>query len=181
PCERLTVLQEGRLTATIESSGGKSLLVETLEAPDVLAPAILFSPEAVMPVTLTANTDGWTTSIGRDRFEQLGRRFPSIYLHLLQDIGEKFSFVTTKMRLLHFTTLRQKISGYLLEREKFADGNVIELPYSRERLAELFGVARPSLSRVLGAMAQEGLLTLAGQRIEINDRDAIARIAEEDE
>jgi len=181
PCDRLTVLERGRLAASIQSPSGKNLLVETLEAPEVLAPAVLFAPEAVVPVTLTAITDGAILSIERERLEQLGRRFPSIYVHLLGHVGEKFTFITTRMRLLHFASLRQKIAGYLLEREKQAVGGIITLPYSRERLAELFGVARPSLSRVLGELANEGILSLAGQQVEIKDRNELLRLVEPDD
>lgn len=181
PCDRLTVIIKGTLSATMESPSGKSLLVETLQPPDMIAPALLFAPEPVIPVTLTALTDGRAVSIARGQVEAIGRNFPSIYIRLLEHVGEKFAFLTTKMRLLHFATLRQKIAGYLLERKRQSTGTRIDIPYTRERLAELFGVARPSLSRVLGEMAREGIVSLAGSTIQIADLPALERTARSEE
>jgi len=173
PAERLTVISKGNMTATIETSSGKSLLVETLSAPDILAPAVIFSSEPVLPVTLTATSDGVLISITREHLEQLGRRFPAIYLRLLHEVGEKFNFITMKMRLLHFATLRQKIAGYLLGRIRSGMPPVVELPYTRERLAELFGVARPSLSRALGEFVHEGVLEVSGHTVTVRDMDRL--------
>ena len=53
------------------------------------------------------------------------------------------------------------------------------MPYSRERLAELFGVTRPSLSRVLGEMANEGIVALAGRRVAVKDRGALVRTVDQ--
>jgi CRP-like cAMP-binding protein len=184
--DRLTVIAEGRLTATIDSPGGQSLLVETLSAPDIIAPAMLFSADPVVPVTLTAQTDGRLISLEKEAFTTIARAFPVVYERLLSTVSEKFAFIATKMRLLHFATLREKIAGYVLERlqeerrpavESPGTSTFIELPYNRDRLAELFGVARPSLSRALGAMVDDGLLVVAGKRINVIDRSGLELIA----
>jgi CRP-like cAMP-binding protein len=52
------------------------------------------------------------------------------------------------------------------------------LPMSKERLAETFGVTRPSLSRELGAMARDGLIAVEGRRIRILDREGLAALIE---
>jgi CRP-like cAMP-binding protein len=181
PVTGLVVILDGRVAASIESPDGKALLVETLEAPDLLAPALVFTPEPVMPVTLTAITAGCVVTIDRDDLEHIGEEFPSFYVELLRDVGEKFNFLTTKIRLLQFATLRQKVAGYLLERARITAGTTVVLPYGRERLAELFGVARPSLSRTLGAMVEEGLLTVSRNLVEIRDRAALLRTAQDAE
>lgn len=179
PYDSLCLLTEGRLVATIEMESGRSLMVETLAAPDVLAVAVFFAPEPVIPVTLTAVSAGSYIEIERDDLDRLGMEFPAIFRRLLVICAEKFEFITTKMRLLHFATIRQKVASYLLERYRFAKSDGITLPYTRERLAELFGVARPSLSRVLGEMANEGLIAASGRRVTVLQAEALKEAGRE--
>jgi len=183
---QLTIIVEGRLTATIESPGGQTLLVETLSPFDIIAPAMLFGSRPVLPVTLTAATDTRLVSIETEAFRSIAERFPAVYERFLAVVSEKFEFLTTKMRLLHFATLREKIAGYVLERMRdqnavtsrtVASARTVELPYGRDRLAELFGVARPSLSRALGGMVNDGLLVVSGKKIEVLRPDRLKSIA----
>ena len=75
--------------------------------------------------------------------------------------------------------LRRALAQIPASQSRFEPGNVIQMPYSRERLAELFGVARPSLSRVLGEMASEGIVALAGRRVAVKDRGALVRTVDQ--
>lgn len=185
PITHLTVVMAGKLSATIVSPSGHTLLVETLGPSDVIAPAMLFSPQPVMPVTLTAITEARLVSLEMQAFGGIARHYPVVYERLLNLIGEKFQFVTTKMRLLHFATLREKVAGYIVERLREAwatssggaTANEVDLPYGRDRLAELFGVARPSLSRALGGMVDEGVIIVSGRRVEVLKPRELAMIA----
>ena len=40
------------------------------------------------------------------------------------------------------------------------DKDMVELPLTQNDLAEQFGVARPSLARALGEMAEEGMISV---------------------
>lgn len=43
----------------------------------------------------------------------------------------------------------------------------------REEMADYMGVARPSLSRELGAMQNEGIIALHGRAIEVVDQERL--------
>lgn len=178
PYDALALLVAGRLTATIEDLSGRSLLIETLEAPEILAAPVLFAPTPRIPVTLVTPSTATVFAIKRTDLDRLAVRFPSIYRRLLADAGEKFVFISTKLRLVQFATLRRKIAGYLLSLIREQHGSTalrepdvareVELPYTRERLAELFGVARPSLSRTLGELVREGAIRVEGSRVGVS-------------
>jgi CRP-like cAMP-binding protein len=151
--------------------------VETLNAPDTLAGPVFFDDRPTIPVTLTAVDDSDVVEMERREVETLADAYPSIYRLLLHDAGGRISFLSAKLRLASFTTLRQKISGYLLMQPSRIDGGaeMVRLYYDREALASLFGVARPSLSRALGEMVSEGHIVVKGRRVWILSREALRR------
>ena len=175
----LSLLLAFRLDATPDDFSGKRLLVETILAPETLAAPLLFTDEPEIPVTLTATDDSRVMEIPRATLFAIADRFPVIYRRLLQDAGSRISFLSAKLRLSSFSTLTQKIAGYLLSLVPAGrSGPVsVNLPYGREDLASLFGVARPSLSRALGSMVREGLISLHGKKIEIRSVAGLAGCA----
>jgi CRP-like cAMP-binding protein len=48
----------------------------------------------------------------------------------------------------------------------------LQLDYTRETWASYFSVARPSLSRELSAMQQEGIIKVTGRNVQVTDREA---------
>jgi CRP-like cAMP-binding protein len=173
----LSVIYDGSLAATMESANGKSLMVETLGPGEVLAPAVLLAAEPRLPVTLTAVRSGGLVVVPLGAVLDLAEQYPAVYRTLLELASAKFEFLTTKMRLLHFASLRQKIAGFLLEladrQGSHSPAAEVRLPYTRERLAELFGVARPSLSRALGELADENVIRAVREHVVIRDIDAL--------
>ena len=70
-------------------------------------------------------------------------------------------------------SMRQKIAKMLLIRAK---NSAEPLTMSRERMAEYLNVARPSLSRELIRMKEDGLIELENKSIYIADREALKKL-----
>ncbi len=66
-------------------------------------------------------------------------------------------------------SIRKKIANYLLEEYKNQGSTTLNIPLTRKRMAELLNIPRPSLSRELGAMKDEGIIQLDKNIIEIVD------------
>ncbi len=86
---------------------------------------------------------------------------------MLSILAQKAYYLNQKLNILSSNTLRQKISKLLL-RNSSKDGNVI-LKMNREELADFLNVARPSLSRELMKMQEDGLIKIDKNKIKIID------------
>ena len=64
--------------------------------------------------------------------------------------------------------IREKIACFLVEQQD-KEGR-INGSFSREEMADYLNVARPSLSRELGKMQQEGIISLERRQIQIKDQ-----------
>ena len=95
-------------------------------------------------------------------------------------MGNRVVFLADKIRYLSMKSLRQKISGYILELSKKQKSEKIRFDYSLDKLSELFSVARPSLSRELSRMVEEGLIRREGRSLVLTGRDLLIRTVSED-
>ena len=89
--------------------------------------------------------------------------------NLLREFACKARFLNHKVRILAQKRLRDKIKVYLQMQKSGGEGE-IELPFRRNDLAEFLCVDRSALSRELGRMQQEGILSFEGKYIRIHDR-----------
>jgi len=174
PYRSLHVVLQGAVTAEMEDQHGRVLKVETIAAPSLLASGILFAPEARLPVTLRAATRVRLFVLSKVGLLSGCRRQPCLLEGLLQDMGGRISFLAEKLRMTQFTSIRQKLASYLLERAG-PDGR-LSLRLGRQALAEIFGVARPSLSRVFGELSRRGWIREQGRGSLLLDRAALAQV-----
>ena len=91
--------------------------------------------------------------------------------NMLEIQSEKNFSMTRKLHLLSGTTLRERISLWLLEQAGEID--VVNLTMNREELADYLGTTRPSLSRELMKMQQEKLIEADRSKIRIIDRETL--------
>lgn len=85
-------------------------------------------------------------------------------------LSKKCLALSKKNQITSQASLRQKIGKYLLENEK--DGKV-KLSMKREDLADYLSTTRPSLSRELSKMDDEGIIKVSGNVIEILNKNGI--------
>ena len=169
----LPFLVEGRAVAEINSEDGHRMLVERFRAPEILASSILFSPRQLLPVTVRSEGYCIMASITKGELLHYCRKDQAVLTGLLNDMGHRTAFLAARLRLSEFASLRQRIAVFLLEEASQQQRLSVHLSQSREELADLFGVARPSLSRELGAMSREGLISCHESAIDVLDVEGL--------
>ena len=71
------------------------------------------------------------------------------------------------------STLRQKIAKYLITNE---ENGLVKTNLSREEWADILATTRPSLSRELSKMTDDGLIEIKNKTIKILNKSAFADI-----
>ena len=85
-----------------------------------------------------------------------------------------------KISMVTPTSLKERIANWLLDCLEGSDGDddTVYLKMGREELADFLGVARPSLSRALMRLKEEGLIDVEKNRITVLDRYALEELAD---
>lgn len=164
----LHILLEGSVQAVMDHENGKSVLIESIEAPDPIAPAILFAPRQVLPVTVLAESDCRILVLSLETILDLCQKNRRFLINFLTEIGGKLSLFAEKFKLLEFSSLRRRIAVFLSDR---LEQGSYTLPFPKEKLAEYLSVARPSLSRELSEMVNEGILKIDGRTITVLNQE----------
>ena len=91
--------------------------------------------------------------------------------NMLEILSQKEWQTTKKLSIVSSTSLKTRLSRWLLM-EADASGRVA-LSMNREELADFLGVARPSLSRALARLKEDGVIELHKKEIRIKNRERI--------
>lgn len=154
PCRALMVLVEGQAEARMMGEGGREVLVDHLKAPMILAPAFLFAMPNILPVEVNAITDCAVWHINREAFFELMQHEPTVLRTFLEELSAKGRFLSGKMRSFAVKGLKNRVIEYLEENGSIT--SVVDV-------AQQLGATRPSLSRVLSDMLDEGLVVKDGK------------------
>ncbi|MBU5307457.1 Crp/Fnr family transcriptional regulator [Clostridioides mangenotii] len=98
-----------------------------------------------------------------------------ITYNMLEILSEKAYHLNQKVLILGSFSLRQKLSNFLLQKSR--DSGTIQLGFNREELADYIGTTRPSLSRELMNMENDGLIRVEKDVIVIIDMERLAEIS----
>lgn len=169
----LLLVLEGDISAEIQDLSGKTIKIETLSAGAVIASGVLFAADNTLPVSLNAHSTVKLLAVPKKAVISLCHRHQKFLENLLSDTGDKIIFLAEKIRLLKFASLEEKLAGYLLHQSIKQKNDRVSLIYNLKQLADLFGVARPSLSRVFSQLYAQGILLRDRKFIKILDKDKL--------
>ena len=148
-CRGLHVLVEGTVRCTMGSSEGKSITVEVLKAPALLAPAFIFATNNHFPVSVWAEEDCKVVFIGREQLMRFMSKNTLFMQNFMKVISNRCAYLSSRLNDFAVTGLKQRILNYIDKNGTL--GN-------QSDAAHHLGVARPSLSRALGELERDGLL-----------------------
>ena len=165
----LMIIVKGSVVGEMMDFEGNIIRVEKLRAPETVATAFLFGESGKLPVTITATEESKFLLIKKNDLLELFRKNPVVLKNFLSIISDRAQFMSRRIKLLSLTTIKGKISTYLLDLVKKNRSLDLILPHSQQELAEIFGVSRPSVGRTFREMHENGCIEAKGKQVKILD------------
>lgn len=163
----LLIIIEGEIVGEMNDFSGKTVVIETINAPNLIAPAILYCQQNKIPVNVVAKTYVRVLPISREDLSHILQSNIKVLNNFLRLISERSKFLSDKVRLLRFGTIKSKFSGYLLDLYSRKQSLNFTIEHSQQELADMFGVSRPALAKTIGQMIDEGLIWSSNKEYKI--------------
>lgn len=176
-CNRLMILVEGSVKGEMTGPSGKSLKIEDMEAPTVLAPAFIFGRRNFFPVNIVSTSDVAFMIIPVPELLRLFHLDDRVLQNFLSMISSRAQFLSEKLRFHSFKALKSKVAFYLMN--EAAGKHRFKLKHSQNEMAELFGVARPSVGRAFLQLQEENIVDIRYKQVEIIDFKRLANACNE--
>lgn len=165
----LMIVLEGSVKGEMVDFSGKIIKIDDIKAPGALASAFIFGKQNKFPVNVMANEKTTLLYIPKYDFIKMLQTDIRILQNFLNVVSGQTQMLAGKLKFFSFKTIKGKIAQYILGLAG-PDKDQITLPLTQNNLAEQFGVARPSLARVLSEMTDEGIISVERKVIQILDR-----------
>ncbi|MFA5444153.1 MAG: Crp/Fnr family transcriptional regulator [Bacteroidales bacterium] len=160
----LIIVEKGTLRAEMTNREGVKAVIEDISAPRAVAPSFLFSSKNRLPVTLTALMESTVISIPKNVLLWLMKKDARILENMLNSISDRCHFLSERVRLLQFGTIKSKLRSYFMEQKHNSGSGTFTIPHTQQELADTFGVTRPALARAIKQMEQAGTIVRKGIR-----------------
>ncbi len=173
PCSHVGIILEGAVEIQKVMASGRATTIDRLEAGQIFGEALVFSPARSYPATITALRRTVVMYVSGDEIIRLCREDAAFLRRFLGLLSGKILMLNRRVRDLSYASIRQKVAARILEQAGADDAREIRLGVTRREMAEELGVPRPSLSRELARMRDDGLIDFAGDRIRIIDPEGL--------
>jgi len=174
--ESLGIVMEGMLDIRNNLESGKCFNILYLNPGETFGGPLLFSDTPSSGFEISAKTRCTVLYIHRNELLRLIRNEDRATINLLRIFSHTVLMLNKKIELFSDSSIRKKIAFVLLYHSESKNTPTIELPLSKQSWAEHLNVSRPSLSRELSSMEEEGMIRISGRRITITDRDRLEQI-----
>lgn len=155
-CRSLLLLCEGNARSQMVNSEGKQLTVGNLSAPLLLAPAFVFCSENRFPANIEAMNNCEILAMDKDAFIHFLGEQPKVMTNFLALVSDRVLMLSKKLKEFALQSLRSRLLDYLRLHHTMP---------SQTEMANILGVARPSLARVLSELTAEGRISISGREV----------------
>jgi CRP/FNR family transcriptional regulator, nitrogen oxide reductase regulator len=180
--DRFFLLLHGHLRVEKTTPQGQQSVVRYVSAGELFGVAQAMSL-AHYPATAVAAVDSVALSWPSSAWQRLVAKYPTLAASALQTVGSRLQDAQTRVMELSNEQVEQRVAHTLLRLAKQAGRRVdagveIDFPISRQDIAEMTGTTLHTVSRILSAWEQQGLVGGGRQRIVVRDPRKLHRLAE---
>lgn len=172
-CSRIGIVIEGSVEVRKIFASGKTVTIERLCEGDIFGEVIIFSDMGHYPSTIVSTDNTKILFIDKHDIIELCKSNEQFLQGFMRLLSNKILLLNRKIKNLSYQTIKQKIANYILEEMQNQNSKKLQLPYSRKEMADILGVPRPSLSRELARMSEEGMIEFDKNIIVVKDADAL--------
>lgn len=166
-CTSIGLIINGTINIERIYPNGKSIVMSKFKDGDVFGEALLFSKVNKYPATVIALSDCRVLYLTKNEIVKLFSMENRIMENFMMLLSEKIIILNNKIRSIALKSVRQKVVDYILCEYMNERNKEIILKYSKEEIASDIGIPRPSLSRELIRLRDEGLINFSRNKITI--------------
>jgi CRP/FNR family transcriptional regulator, dissimilatory nitrate respiration regulator len=175
PVTSFMMVIRGMVKGEMIDYSGRIIKIEDVPAPGAIAAAFIFGNRNQFPVNVIAVSETELLLIDKPEFIKFLKCNDKILANFLDLISNRSQFLSEKIKFLNFKTIRGKLAQYILQ-SAGTDKYEITLGMTQNEIAEYFGVARPSIARVLGELENEGVIITKGKTLKILDTKRLTEL-----
>lgn len=173
-CTSIGVIEKGRIAIQKYTSGGDFATIALLKPGEFFGEDLIFGSSNVYTFTLEAMSLSEVLFVNKETLYALLDKSQVVKDNFLKLLSDRVNSQNRRIALLSQKSIRHKIAFYLLElrAEQTSGGkniNTVHLPVSKEVIAKLLAMPRPSFSRELIQMQKAGLIEVDGREIRLLD------------
>lgn len=172
-CLSLGIILSGKIEIQKSFPSGKIVTINTFSRGNVFGEALVFSGNHKYPATVVSSIDSSIMYIGKSQIIQLMKKEERILENFASVLSNRILMLNDRITNLSFDTIRKKIANTLLSEYKKQNNSFIALPFSRKKMAEMLNIPRPSLSRELKKMKDEGIIDYRKNKVKILDLESL--------
>lgn len=183
PASVFYLVLKGRVKLTQVGANGHEVILRFVGPGEAVAALALFEG-ATYPLTASAVSESLLLAWRRDVLRELFQYHPPLAVNAKRLLSERLREVQERFRELATERVAQRIARALLRLVRQAgrrveDGVLIDLPLSRQDLAEMTGTTLYTVSRVLSEWESRGILESGREKVLIKQPHALVAIAED--
>lgn len=173
PCHGIGIVRDGTVELQSIYPSGKVLTLVRLNRGDIFGEAVIFGKEPAYPITVVAITPVEIGYISKDNLLEIFTHHPLALNNFLSVLSNKLTTMNRKIKNLSLDTIRKRVANFLLMQFKQSGQKMFQTNMSRKAMSDLMGIQRPSLSRELIKMKEDGLIDFEGETFKILDLEGL--------
>jgi CRP-like cAMP-binding protein len=179
---RFSVLVHGRLRVTQVTPTGEQVVVRIVNPGDIFGIARALR-RSTYPGTATAVVESIAISWPMAQWEPLVERYPAFAASAIRIIGERLLEAQARIREMSTEVVERRIGHTVLRLVQQSGvretgGIRIDFPISKQDLAEMAGTTLHTVSRILTAWEQAGIVDTGRQKLTVRDPHRLLLIAD---
>jgi CRP-like cAMP-binding protein len=168
-CTTLNLILNGNLEIQKMDSSGKVLSIAEFTTGEIFGEMLIFADRNASPINVLAKSNVAVLHIPKSAVISLCQSNEGFLLEYLRIISNKAMILNLKLKEVTLKTIRQKICEFILFQYKEQNSLKIKLSMTKKDWADKIGVQRPSLSRELIKLKEEGIIDYNKDIITITD------------
>mgnify|MGYP000983950563 CR=1 FL=1 len=177
--EGIGFVLSGSAAVIKEDAAGNRTIITILRPGDMFGEMAAFSKSKVWPATVLAQEECRVMILPPEKIvgscEKACESHRLLIMNMLEIVSDKALLLNRKVEYLAIKSLRGRISAFLLEQYKKTGSLIFMLPMNRNNLADFLNVSRPSLSREMCRMRDEGIIDFHMSSVRIIDLEALKK------
>ena len=180
--DSLGIVLEGQASIFKDSISGNRILLKNIGKGEMFGEIAVFARQNEWPALVQAITPLTVCFFPKnkivDQCTNACKWHNSLVRNMLGVISERALKLSKKMEHISIKTMRSKLSTFIYEQYLKGKTTTLTLPMNRQQLADFLNVSRPSMSRELSRMRDEGIIDFHLSAVRIIDIEKLKEYCE---